>query len=168
MSLNRSPTLNATWRDWLGRALVALSAAGVFYSFVRFGPAALGSADLADYTKNHIVRELVFGCGLGMYVILLCAVGRSLRDYWATLVLGALIAIVFWVGTVSGYGTDGMGQVWQGLEVTSRDAYNFHVPQTVLFVIGALLMRRPASAATVDEQRSRGPRADAPDMVGVI
>ena len=146
MSLNRSLTLNAAWRDRLGRMLVGLSAAGVFYSFVRFGPAALGSPDLEDYTKNHIVRELVFGSGLGIYVILLCTIGRGVRDYWVTLALGALIAVVFWVGTVSGYGTDGMGQVWQGMAVTSRDAYNFHVPQTVLFVIGALLMRRPARA----------------------
>ena len=134
-------------RDTVGRALVALSAAGVFYSFVRFGPAALGSPDLTDYTKNHIVRELVFGSGLGIYVILLCLVGRSRRDYWATLVLAALIAVVFWMGTMSGFGTDGMDQVWQGMNVTGRDAYVFHVPQTVVFVIGALLMRRPAGIA---------------------
>lgn len=133
-------------RDQVGRALVALSAAGVFYSFVRFGPAALASPDLTDYTKNHIVRELVFGSGLGVHVILLCLVGRSLRDYWVTLALAALIATAFWMGAVSGYGTDGMDQVWQGAGVTSRDAYAFHIPHTVVFVIGALLMRRPATA----------------------
>lgn len=133
-------------RDRLGRALVALSAAGIFYSFIRFGPAALGSPDLADYTKNHIVRELAFGSGLGVYVILLCVVGRGLRDYWVTLALAALIAVVFWVGAASGYGTDGMEQVWQGIGVTSRDAYDFHVPHTLVFVAGALLMRRPARA----------------------
>ena len=138
-------TRSTSTRDRVGRALVALSAAGVFYSFVRFGPAALGSPDLTDYTKNHIVRELVFGSGLGIYVILLCVVGRSVRDYWATLALAALISVVFWIGTWSGYGTDGMEQVWQAMGVTSQDAYNFHVPQTVVFVFGALLMRRPAS-----------------------
>lgn len=133
-------TRNPSKRDRVGRALVALSAAGVFYSFVRFGPAALGSPGLTDYTKNHIVRELVLGSGLGIYVILLCLIGRGLRDYWVTLALAALIS----VGTASGYGTDGMDQVWQGVGVTRRDAYNFHVPQTIVFVVGALLMRRPA------------------------
>lgn len=146
MPADHMPTRSPSKRDRVGRALVALSAAGVFYSFVRFGPAALGSPGLTDYTKNHIVRELVFGSGLGLYAILLCLVGRSRRDYWATLALAALISIVFWVGTVSGYGTGGMDQIWQSMGVTSRDAYVFHIPQTVLFVIGALLMRRPAGA----------------------
>lgn len=146
MRASQIQTGNPSWRDRLGRALVALSAAGVFYSFVRFGPAALGSPDLTDYTKNHIVRELMFGSGLGVYVIMLCAVGRNLRDYWVTLAFAALIVAVFWVGAFSGYGTDGMEQVWQAMGVTSRDAYVFHVPQTVVFVIGALLMQRPDGA----------------------
>ena len=146
-----------SWRDIVARGLVALSAAGVFYSFARFGPAALDSPDLTPYTKNHIVRELGFGAAVGIYVSLLCAVGRSLRDYWTSLILGGLISFVFWVAMVAGYGTAGMEQVWQGRGVTSEDAYRFHVPQTVLFVIGALLLPRPARSKQVARAQAVAP-----------
>lgn len=59
-------------------------------------PAALGTPNLTDYSKNHIVRELMFGAGLALYVIYLCATGRSVRDYWTILALGTLVVMVFW------------------------------------------------------------------------
>lgn len=124
---------------------MALSAAGLLYSWLRFAPAALGSPDLTPYTKNHIVRELIFGGSLSAYVIFLCAAGRGVRDYWITLCLGAVIVAVFWVGAWTGFGLDGLDQIWQG-GVTRADAYRFHVPQTVVFLLGAVLMVRPVGS----------------------
>lgn len=132
----------AQWRDGVGRALIALAAFGVFYSCARFMPAALGTPNLTDYSKNHIVRELLFGAGLALYVIYLCAAGRSVRDCWTILTLGALVVMVFWVGSWAGFGLEGLDQIWQG-RVTAADAYGFHVPQTVIFLAGALLLCKP-------------------------
>lgn len=134
-------------RGRFARLLLALSAAGVFYAWWRFAPAALGTPHLTAYTKNHLARELLFGAAAATYVIYLCAVARNVRDYWALQAFSALIAAVFWIGLFAGYGLDGLDQIWRGA-VSARDAYTFHIPQTVTWFFGALLLPRP-----VEERR---------------
>ena len=120
---------------YLGRFLVISSIAMMFLSYANFLPTALGSGQLADYIKNHFVREVIFGLALAVTTIFLTFWTTDPEQWVRVAILGSIVVLPFWLGAIFGWSTGGLAEVWDGA-IEAQTAYRFHTVQTVLFYLG--------------------------------
>jgi hypothetical protein len=111
----------------------------LFFAYLNFAPTALSSSAIAGYTKNHFVREIVFGAVLAGLTLFLIYQQIDLRQWLIILFFGSVVVLPFWIAAMFGWTTEGMQQAWQG-EISPRSAYILHGSQTALFYIGIALM----------------------------
>jgi len=56
-------------RQKIGRAIVILALALLFFAYSNFLPTSLSNDLIADYVKNHFIREVIFGVVLAALAI---------------------------------------------------------------------------------------------------
>lgn len=122
-----------------GRILLITSLLFMFFAYSNFAPTALSSELLADYIKNHFIREMIFGLTLSSTVIIFACLPIDRKRYLRIALFGCFAVLPFWVGASFGLSTGGIEAVW-GEEITERDAYLLHGPQTSLFLISLLIL----------------------------
>jgi hypothetical protein len=122
-----------------GRILIALSISLMFFAYSNFAPTALGSDQLADYVKNHFIREMIFGCTLALLVIALTVTAKDKGKWLQIAVLGSIVVLPFWVAWSFGWSVGGIEAVW-GTEIDASGAYSLHIPQVSLFYLGLTLL----------------------------
>jgi hypothetical protein len=129
----------------IGRVLVIASIGLLMLAYSNFAPTALSSAMIADYVKNHFVREMIFGVALAVWTIRL-ALGPIDAARWKQIALiGSIVVLPFWVASLFGWSVGGMSEVWGG-SMGPGSAYALHGPQVVMFYLGlALLWGAPKS-----------------------
>ena len=120
---------------YLGRFLVISSIAMMFLSYANFLPTALGSGQLADYIKNHFVREVIFGLALAVTTIFLTFWTTDPEQWVRVAILGSIVVLPFWLGAIFGWSTGGLAEVWDGA-IEAQTAYRFHTLQTGMFYLG--------------------------------
>lgn len=123
----------------VGQTLVILSLSLLFFAYANFAPTALSSVDIADYVKNHFVREVLFGISLTVWTIWLVLQPPTSSTYRQIVLLGTIIIIPFWIASLFGWSTGGMEKVW-GDAISPSTAYALHGSQVILFLIGILLL----------------------------
>lgn len=130
-------------RQKIGRVIVILALALLFFAYSNFLPNSLSNDLIADYVKNHFIREVIFGVVLAGLAIRLSLRVQSTKD-WITLgILGSIVVLPFWIATLFGWSTGGLAEIWGGA-IDENGAYFLHVPQVALFFLGWVLMY-PAS-----------------------
>lgn len=123
----------------IGRGLVVAGIALMFVAYLNFVPTSLSNDRIADYVKNHFVREVVFGIALAVYSIM-TALGPITAESWTTLaVVGSIVVLPFWIAVLSGWSTGGMEEVW-GEKIRVRTAYLLHGLQVAMFYSGLGLL----------------------------
>jgi hypothetical protein len=128
----------------IGRALVIGSVGLLFLAYANFAPTALASASVADYVKNHFVREIIFGIALAAWTIRVALQPMSTRRWTQLAVLGSIVILPFWISLLFGWSVSGMEEVWGG-SVGAGSAYALHGSQVVLFYVGLALLRANAA-----------------------
>jgi uncharacterized membrane protein len=123
----------------IGRILVIIAIGGLFMAYALFIPTAFSHETIADYIKNHFVREIVFGSALAIMTIFLALKPTTKSSLKSIAVLGSVIVLPFWFGSLFGWSTGDMSAVW-GQEMVPKDAYMYHGSQTLLFYLGVALM----------------------------
>lgn len=123
----------------IGRALVVGGLSLLFVAYFNFGRTALSSPRVADYVKNHFVREIMFGAVLASLVIALAL--RPLdQTTWLELAgVGSTVVLPFWIATMFGWSSGGMSEVW-GESIGVRAAYAIHGAQTAAFYVSLALL----------------------------
>lgn len=111
----------------------------LFIAYLNFAPTALSSSLVNDYTKNHFVREIMFGSVLAGFTLYLVYQKINIERWFKILFFGSVVVLPFWLAASFGWTTQGMQQAWQG-EISPSSAYLLHGTQTALFYIGAGLM----------------------------
>jgi hypothetical protein len=126
-------------RVMIGRTVAILALALLFFAYSNFAPNSLSSDLIADYVKNHFVREMIFGATLTLIAIRLSFKVDTLK-HWARFgLLGSIVVLPFWIAAFFGWSTDGLAEVWGGA-IDENAAFMLHGPQTIGFYIGLLLM----------------------------
>jgi len=123
----------------ISRILIIASISLIFVAYSNFAPMALGSEGVADYTKNHFVREIIFGLALATYTIYLAATATGISRCLGVAVMGSVVVFPFWIAAAMGWSTGGMELVWS-TEIDSGTAYLLHGTQVVAFYLGLMLM----------------------------
>ena len=123
----------------IGRILVIIAIGGIFLAYARFIPTAFSHETLADYIKNHFVREIIFGSTLASITIFYALKPPTKSSLKLIAVLGSVVVLPFWVGSLFGWSTGGMSAVWDQ-EMVPRNAYMYHGSQTMLFYLGLAVM----------------------------
>ena len=123
----------------VGRILVTFSLALLFFAYSNFAPTALGSPDIADYVKNHFVREMIFGAVLAALAIFLLYQSLDFRQWVLIAAVGSIVVLPFWVAALFGWTTGGMQLAWRG-EIEPSSAYWLHGSQVVTFYLGLLVL----------------------------
>lgn len=131
-------------RQTIGRVLVILALALLFFAYSNFLPTSLSNDLIADYVKNHFIREVIFGTVLAALAIRLSYRMQSTREWIALGVMGSIVVLPFWIGMLLGWSTGGLTEIWGGA-IDENGAYYLHGPQVVGFYVGWLLMY-PASS----------------------
>ncbi|GAA6154776.1 hypothetical protein NBRC116588_02490 [Pyruvatibacter sp. HU-CL02332] len=122
-----------------GRILVILSISLIFLAYSNFLPSALRTDAIADYVKNHFIREVIFGLALAVCTIIL-TLGTMTFDQWIMIaILGSIVVLPFWIATALGWSTGGMEKVW-GDQINASGAYMLHGPQVALFYLGITIL----------------------------
>ena len=116
-------------------------------SYVAWGRAAMLSADLAIYVKNHAIRELTYGIALSAGTAWLLRQPLDSRSAaWALFLSGASV-FGFWLGLFALSGLEGVDTIFPG--GTARLAFSLHGPQLAAWLLAAALairgLRRPAT-----------------------
>jgi len=127
----------------IGRLLVVVSIGLLFLAYSNFAPTALSSAKVADYVKNHFVREIIFGAALAAWTIRLALQPIDATRWRQIAVLGSIVILPFWVAALFGWSTGGIEEVW-GESLGPGGAYALHGPQVVMFYLGLALLRSGA------------------------
>lgn len=123
----------------IGRILVISGLGLIFVAYANFAPTALSSAKVADYVKNHFVREMIFGIALATWTIRL-ALQPMDRSRWTQLaVAGSIVILPFWVSLLFGWSVGGMDEVW-GRSMGPGSAYALHGSQVFTFYLGLALL----------------------------
>ncbi|MFK8041103.1 hypothetical protein [Congregibacter sp.] len=133
---------------FLGKTLICAAMGLLFAAYANFAPTALQSPLIADYIKNHFVREIVFGLALAAWTISSTLSANSQRDVLAIVIAGSIVVVPFWVATTLGWTTGGLADVW-GDSIDDKDAYALHTSQVVLFALGLVLLTKG-----IDKQNS--------------
>ncbi len=122
-----------------GRILVVLSIGLMFLAYSNFVPTSLSSDQIADYVKNHFVREVIFGLTLAIYTIVL-AFGPMTMEQWTRIAIaGSIVVLPFWIAVAFGWSTGGIEAVW-GDRINPSGAYMLHGPQVGLFYLGLVIL----------------------------
>jgi len=124
----------------IGQVLVIGALSLLFLAYSNFIPTALQSNEIADYVKNHFVREVLFGLALTIWAIKLALSPKESFPFKQLLILGTIIISPFWIAYLFGWSTGGMEVVW-GETISPNAAYALHGSQVVLFMIGMLLLK---------------------------
>ncbi len=130
----------------IGRVLVILSLALLFFAYSNFLPTSLSNDLIADYVKNHFIREVIFGVVLAALAIGLSLLVQTTRQWLALGGLGSVVILPFWIGAMLGWSTGGLAEIWGGA-IDENGAYYLHIPQVVFFYLGWMLMF-PRGAST--------------------
>jgi hypothetical protein len=129
-------------RQGIGKGMIILALSLLIFAYSNFVPTSLASDMIADYVKNHFVREVIFGITLTVMAIRSCWKTQGRERYLATAVLGSIVVLPFWLATVFGWSTDGLAEVW-GEDLSKQSAYLLHGSQVTLFYLGLLLLFPP-------------------------
>ncbi len=119
----------------IGKILIVTGIALMFLAYSNFLPTSLSTPKLADYVKNHFVREVIFGLALACLTIYLTINTSSTHEWLKVAVLGSIVVLPFWVASAFGWSTGGLQEVW-GDNIKPNAAYMLHGTQTALFYIG--------------------------------
>ncbi len=133
-------------RQKIGRVFVIVALALLFFAYSNFLPNSLSNELIADYVKNHFIREVIFGVVLAGLAIRLSLRVQSAKDWIALGILGSIVVLPFWIASLFGWSTGGLAEIWGGT-IDENGAYYLHVPQVVLFFLGWMLMY-PGSGQT--------------------
>ena len=120
----------------IGQGFMLLMTALTVFSILYFASVSLERADLADYIRNHFVREILWGLTLSGVVASLTLQARSAA---LAALFGGLLVAPFWLGYLGGIGKSEIGAVW-GDTAAPTDSLMLHATQVVLFGLGAFLM----------------------------
>ena len=123
----------------IGQALTLLSVAVTVFSILYFAAAALGREEIADYIRNHFVREIVFGltlCAATAWLALRRPAGGGIG---LLALLGGLLVAPFWIGVAAGIGNREIAAIWGDLAGPS-DSFALHTVQAALMLLGVALM----------------------------
>jgi len=137
-------------RQMIGRVIVILAFSLLFFAYSNFLPTSLSSELIADYVKNHFIREVIFGAVLAAIGIKLSLRVETMKQWTTLAIIGSIVVLPFWVGFVLGWATDGLAEVWGGA-IDENGAYFLHGPQLVGFYIGLVLMLPTSSNISADE-----------------
>lgn len=122
-----------------GRVLVVIGIGLIFVAYSNFIPTAFASERIADYVKNHFVREIVFGIWLAGWAIRL-ATGPIDRSRFLLLAMtGSIVVLPFWIAWALGWSVGGMSDVW-GETIEPGAAYLLHGSQIAAFYLGLVLI----------------------------
>lgn len=123
----------------VGRVLVIVSIALMFLAYSNFAPTALSSDKIADYVKNHFVREMIFGTALAIWAIKTALQPVNPTNLTRLLLVGSIVILPFWVASLFGWSTGGIEEVW-GDSLGPNGAYFLHGPQVAMFFVGIALL----------------------------
>ena len=123
-----------------GQILVILSLSLLFVAYSNFAPISLGSEQIADYVKNHFVREIIFGITLTIWAIKLVILPKDKLPFMQVVILGSVVIFPFWIAVAFGWSLDGLAEVW-GKAINASTAYILHGVQVGMFLLGLLLIR---------------------------
>lgn len=124
----------------IGQTLVIASLSLLFVAYSNFVPTSLGSDNIADYVKNHFVREIIFGIALTIWAIRLALLPKDKLPFLHLLILGSVVVFPFWIAAAFGWSVGGMEEVW-GKAIEASTAYTLHGVQVGLFILGLLLIK---------------------------
>ncbi len=122
-----------------GRILIILAVLMMFGAYFNFAPTALSSDQIADYVKNHFVREMIFGSTLSIIVIRKVCNPINMVQVKKIVILGSAVILPFWIAVALGWSTEGIDRIWRG-EISSTAAFALHIPQTLIFIVGVSLL----------------------------
>ena len=123
----------------VGRLLVIGAISLLFLAYSNFAPTALSSELVADYVKNHFVREVIFGIALAVWTIRLSLERVDTTNCAKIAGLGTVVILPFWVAALMGWSVGGMEEVWGG-SIGPGAAYLLHGSQVVAFYLGLGLL----------------------------
>lgn len=123
----------------LGKILVIAGIALMFLAYSNFVPTSLSTPKLADYIKNHFVREVIFGLALACLTIYLTVIAADPSDWIKVAALGSIVVLPFWIASLFGWSTGGLHEVW-GENINPRAAYVLHGAQVALFYGGLVIL----------------------------
>lgn len=123
----------------LGKWLTAASIAIIFLTYANFGPTSLASDQIADYVKNHFVREIIFGWALAVLAIHRAMTVSTRRQLGVAALLGSVVVLPFWVAALFGWTVGGLAEVW-GQSIRASDAFLVHGIQTAMLYAGLAIM----------------------------
>lgn len=124
----------------IGQFLVITSLGLLFLAYSNFAPTSLGSEKIADYVKNHFVREIIFGIALTVWAIKTAWLPKEKLPFTQLLILGSVVIFPFWIAVAFGWSVGGLAEVW-GKAIDSSAAYMLHGVQVGLFLLGILLIK---------------------------
>jgi len=123
----------------IGQIFLIASLSLLFVAYSNFVPTSLGSEYIADYIKNHFVREIIFGIALTIWTIRLALLPKEKLPFKQVALLGSIVIFPFWIAVAFGWSVGGMEQVW-GEAIDASTAYRLHGVQVGLFLIGLALV----------------------------
>lgn len=135
-------------RQKIGRVIVIVALALLFFAYSNFLPTSLSNDLIADYVKNHFIREVIFGVVLAAMTIRLSWRAQSKQEWFALGALGSIVILPFWIASLFGWSTGGLAEIWGGA-IDEKGAYYLHGPQVVGFYLGWILMY-PVSSKTTE------------------
>ena len=124
----------------LGRILTVGALGFLFFAYLNFAPTSLSSSQIADYVKNHFVREMIFGIALTAWTIRLALQPLDVEGWKRVAGLGSVVVLPFWIASLFGWSTGGMAEVW-GDAVPPAVTYALHGTQVACFYAGLFLLR---------------------------
>lgn len=120
--------------------LLSISAIGLlFVAYSNFIPTVFPSELVADYVKNHFLREILFGSVLAVVAIVKIVQLKQNSSLLMPLFFGSVVVLPFWIASFFGWSTGGLSEVW-GENLEPNSAYLLHGPQVAVFYIGMLLL----------------------------
>lgn len=123
-----------------GQLLVIAALSLLFLAYSNFAPTSLGSEQVADYVKNHFVREIIFGLALTIWAIKIALQPKDKLPFTQLLIVGSIVVFPFWIAVAFGWSVGGLEKVW-GEAIDASAAYILHGTQVGLFVIGLILIK---------------------------
>ena len=123
----------------LGRVLAIAGIALIFVAYSNFVTTAFSSTQIADYVKNHFVREILFGVFLAGWSIPLALLPVATLPFARLAAVGSIVVLPFWVGLLFGWSVGGMSDVW-GDAIGPESAFALHGTQVALFYSGLALL----------------------------
>jgi len=119
----------------IGKALSILAIGLMFLAYSNFIPTVFPSDQVADYVKNHFLREIIFGLTLAITAIVSIARWVPQKSLKVPFILGSIVVLPFWIASAFGWSTGGLSEVW-GDNIEPASAYMLHGPQVLIFYLG--------------------------------